>query len=161
MAGPGWRSGTSGGEATGFASWRGAALELATGFAPFDNWTGMLNYMSGNNPRTLRARSANVSIGVGLFPKTDGNLADCAANKYADNHRSIGSRLAANGVGDAEIRLGWEASNASFRGPRWGKPAEQWKDCFTNVAKAMKAGGPDLRIGWHMAKKGRINVSTI
>ena len=62
LAGPGWRSGTSGGEATGFASWRGAPLELATGFAPFDNWTGMLNYMSGNNPRTLRARSANVSM---------------------------------------------------------------------------------------------------
>src|SRR5690349_18930673 len=50
LAGPNWRSGTSGGEATGFASWRGAALELATGFAPFDNWTSMLNYMSGKNP---------------------------------------------------------------------------------------------------------------
>ncbi len=161
LAGPGWRSGTSGGEATDFASWRGAPLELATGFAPFDNWTSMLNYMSGKNPRTLRARSANVSIGVGLFPKTDGNLADCAANKYAENHRSMGSRLAANGVGDAEIRLGWEASNASFPWTAVGQSASQWIACFTNAANAMKAGSPDLRIAWHMAKKGKINVNTI
>ena len=107
-----------------------------------DSWTGMLNYMSGKNPRTLRARSANVSIGLGLFPKSDGNLADCADDKYADNHRSIGSRLAANGVGDAEIRLGWEASNALFPWTAVGHPAEQWKACFTNAAKAMKAGSP-------------------
>ena len=74
----------------------------------------MLSYMSGTNPRTLRSMSSNVSIGLGLFPRSGGNLADCAASKYAANHRSIGSRLAANGVGNAEIRLGWEANNDSY-----------------------------------------------
>ena len=156
-----WRSGVGGSGATGFASWRGAALGLATGWAPTNNWNEMLSYMSGTNPRTLRQRSTNVSIGVALFPDNGGNLADCAANRYAENHRSIGSRLAANGSGDAEIRLGWEANNKTFGWTAVGKSAEQWKACFTNAARAIKAGGPHLRIAWHMAKKGKIDVRTL
>lgn len=121
----------------------------------------MLSYMSGTNPRTLRSMSSNISIGVGLFPKSGGNLADCAANKYAANHRSIGRRLAANGAGNAEVRLGWEANNSSYPWTAVGHSAEQWKACFTNAAKAIKSGGPGLRIAWHMAKKGRVNVNSL
>jgi hypothetical protein len=161
LAKPTWRSGSSGGNAGSFASWRGAPLGLATGWAPFSSWDSMLSYMSGTNPRTLRSMSSNVSIGLGLFPRSGGNLADCAANKYAANHRSIGSRLAANGVGNAEIRLGWEANNDSYPWTAVGRSAEQWKACFTNAAKAIKAGGPGLRISWHMAKKGKVNVNSL
>ena len=156
-----WKSGSNGHGAGGFASWRGAPLGLATGWAPWDNWNNMLSYSSSNNPRRLRSLSSNVSIGLGLFPRSGGNLADCAAGKYASNHRTIGSRLAANGVGDAEIRLGWEASGDWFAWSAAGKPADQWKSCFTRVAKAMKAAAPKLRIGWFMAKKGRVDVRTI
>jgi hypothetical protein len=120
----------------------------------------MLSYASADNPRKLRSMSTNVSIALGLFPR-GGSLADCAAGRYADNHRSIGSRLAANGVGDAELRLGWEATNRSFPWTAVGKPAEQWKACFTNAAVALKAGSPALRISWHMAKKGKMNALTI
>ena len=156
-----WKSGGSCRDVGAFAGWRGTPLGLATGWAPHGTWNEMLNYMSSSNPRALRSNSANVSIGLGLFPKAGGNLADCAANKYATDHRSIGSRLVANGVGDAEIRLGWEANNASFVWTAVGKPAAQWKACFTNAAKALKAGGPNLRISWHMAKKGKLDVDTI
>lgn len=161
LAGATWKSGTCGADAAAFASWRGTPLGLATGWAPWNDWNSMLSYMSGSNPRALRSKSSNVSIGVGLFPKTGGNLADCAANKYASNHRTIGSRLAANGVGDAEVRLGWEANNRSYPWTAVDRPADQWKACFTNAAEAIKAGGPDLRVAWHMAKKGKIDVNTI
>ena len=77
----------------------------------------MLNYMRSSNVRTLKARSSNVSIGVGLIPNSGGNLADCAAHKYDANFRDIGSRLKGNGAGDAESRLGWEANNASSAYP--------------------------------------------
>ncbi len=160
-AAPTWKSGTNGHSASSFASWRGAPLGLAVGWAPWNNWSSMLSYVSGSNPRTLRSMSSNVSIGLGLFPTSGGNLADCAANKYAANHRAIGSRLAANGVGSAEIRLGWEANNASFPWTAVGRSADQWKACFTNAAKALKSGGPGLRIAWHMAKKGKINVNNL
>ena len=156
-----WKSGSNGGNATAFASWRGSALGLATGWAPWDNWSNMLKYMSSTNPRMLKSRHSNVSIGVGLFPRSGGNLADCAAGRYASNFRSMGERLRANGVGDAEIRLGWEASNAGYPWTAVGKSATQWKACFTSAAKALKAGSPSLRIAWHMAKIGKINVNTI
>jgi hypothetical protein len=121
----------------------------------------MLKYMSGGGPRGLKARSSNISIGLGLFPQRGGNLADCAAGKYAGYFREMGSRLTANGAGDAELRLGWEASNASYQWTAVGRSATQWKACFTSAAKALKEGGPSLRIAWHMAKKGKINVNTI
>lgn len=161
LAGNAWNSGVHAGTSSAFAAWRGTPSGLAVGWAPWDTWSNMLGYMSGKNPRTLKSKSPNVSIGLGLFPKSGGDLADCAAGKYADNHRSIGSRLAANGVGDVELRLGWEASNPNFPWTAVGKPADQWKACFTNAARAIKAGAPNVRIAWHMAKKGKIDVNTI
>lgn len=156
-----WRSGGTGLGADKFAAWRGTPLGVATGWAPWDNWDNMLGYMSGTNPRKLRSLSSNVSIGVGLFPKNGGNLSDCAANRYATNHRTIGSRLAANGVGNAEIRLGWEANGSWYPWTAVGRSAGDWKACFTNAARALKQGGPELRITWHMAKRGQIDVANI
>ena len=161
LAAPSWSSGSQGGNSTAFAAWRGSPLGLVTGWAPKDSWGNMLSYMSSSQPRALRSRSQNVSLGVGLFPQNGGNLADCAAGRYAENFRTMGDRLRTNGVGDAEIRLGWEASNASFPWTAVGKSATEWKACFTSAAKALKAGSPTLRIAWHMAKKGKINVNTI
>lgn len=161
LADPTWRSGGNGQAADKFAAWRGAPLGMVTGWAPWDNWDNMLSYMSGTNPRKLRSLSSNVSIGVGLFPRSGGNLSDCAANRYATNHRSIGSRLASNGVGNAEIRLGWEANGSWYPWTAVGRSASDWKACFTNAARALKLGSPELRITWHMAKRGQVNVTTI
>ena len=120
----------------------------------------MNSYASGSNPRSLKSMSPNVTLGHGLFP-SGSNLAACAAGSYDDEQREVARRLAANGVGDAEIRLGWEASGDWFPWSAAGKPADQWKNCFTRVAKAMKSAAPNLRIGWFMAKKGRVDVRTI
>ena len=157
-----WKSGSRNNNATvSFASWRGTPIAVVAGWIEYRNgWPGMLAYVSGPNPRQLRAKSANVSFGHGLFPN-GGSLAACAAGQYDDEQREIARRLVNNGVGDAEIRLGWEASGDSFAWTAVGKPADQWKTCFTRVARAMKSAAPSLRIGWFMAKKGRIDVRTI
>jgi hypothetical protein len=157
-----WKSGVrNNGYTVPFAGWRQTSLGVVTGWIDWRNgWTGMYNYVSGSSPRSLRAKASNVSFGHGLFP-AGGTLAACAAGSYDDEQREVASRLAANGVGDAEIRLGWEASGDWFPWSAAGKPPEQWKSCFTHVAKAMKAAAPNLRIGWFMAKKGRIDARTI
>ena len=157
-----WKSGSRNNNATvSFASWRGTPLAVVAGWIEYRHgWPGMLAYVSGPNPRQLRAKSANVSFGHGLFPN-GGNLAACAAGQYDDEQREIARRLVSNGAGDAEIRLGWEASGDWFAWTAVGKPADQWKSCFTRVAKAMKSAAPGLRIGWFMAKKGRVDVRTI
>jgi beta-mannanase len=144
-----------------FASWRGTNLRVVAGWIDWRNgWSGMNRYASGTQPRSLRSKSPNVSFGHGLFPK-GGNLAACAKGQYDAQQREVARRLANNGVGNAEIRLGWEASGDWFPWSAAGKSPDQWKTCFTRVAKAMKSGAPKLRIGWFVAKKGRIDVRTI
>ena len=144
-----------------FAAWRGTPLRVVVGWIDWQNgWSGMNAYAGGPQPRALRGKSANISFGHGLFPQ-GGSLAACADGEYDDEQREVARRLAANGAGDAEIRLGWEASGDWFPWTAAGKSPEQWKSCFTKVARAMKSAAPGLRIGWYMAKKGRIDVRTI
>jgi hypothetical protein len=158
----GWKSGARNNDsASAFASWRGTPLGVVSGWIDWKNgWSGMYNYASGRNPRTLRSKSSNVSFGHGLFPG-GGSLAACASGDYDDEQREVARRLVNNGVGDAEIRLGWEANGDWFPWSAAGKPADQWKNCFTSVAKAMKDEAGSLRICWSMGKKGRIDVRTI
>ena len=65
-----WKSGVRNNSATtGFAVWRGLAhgggLRLDRLEERLD---GMYNYASGSSPRSVRAKSSNVSFGHGLFP---------------------------------------------------------------------------------------------
>lgn len=159
-----WASGVRNNSATtGFATWRALPNRVVSGFIDYRRgWAGMYAYASGFSPRQIRAKSSNVSFGHGLFP-VGGSLAACAAGDYDGEQAEVARRLAVNGVGTAEIRLGWEASGDWFPWAAAGKPADQWKACFTNIAKAMKGapGAGGLRIGWFQAKKGRIDVRTI
>ena len=112
----GWLSGARNNDATtAFAHWRGTPrLGVVSGWIDWKNgWSGMYNYASGRNPRTLRSKSSNVSFGHGLFPG-GGSLAACASGDYDDEQREVARRLVNNGVGDAEIRLGWEANGDWF-----------------------------------------------
>jgi hypothetical protein len=89
-------------------------------------------------------------------------LADCAAGQYVDEFETIASRLVSAGVGDAEIRLGWEPNSRDKPWTAAGKPPEQWRQCFVNAANALKETAPDLRISWHMNKKApRVDVNTL
>jgi hypothetical protein len=149
----GWKSGTRGGDMQDFATWRATSLGVAVGWAPWDTWSNMTGWFAGTNPKALRARNPNVSIALGLFP-TGGSLSACAAGRYDANFATIAGRLVAAGVGDAELRLGWEPGSTDRPWHAVGRPADQWKACFVSAAKALLAAGPDLRIAWHMNKKG-------
>jgi hypothetical protein len=158
----GWPSGARNNDATtGFAGWRGTGLGVVSGWIDWKNgWSGMYSYASGTQPRALRAKNANVSFGHGLFPQGS-TLSACAAGSYDDEQKEVARRLATNGAGDAEIRLGWEANGDWFPWSASSSTATTWKTCFTRVANAMKSAAPNLRIAWSMGKKGRIDVRTI
>ena len=158
----GWKSGARNNSATtGFASWRSTGLGVVSGWIDWKNgWSGMYTYASGSSPRSLRSKSTNVSFGHALFP-SGGSVSACASGAYDANHREVARRLSANGVGDAEIRLGWEANGDWFPWTAAGKPADQWKQCFTRAASAFMSMNGAFRIAWSMGKKGRIDVRTI
>ena len=124
-----WRSGVRNNDTTNpFASWRGTSLGVVSGWIDWKKgWSGMYSYASGTQPRALRAKSSNVSFGHGLFPE-GGSLAACAKGDYDDEQREVARRLAANGAGDAEIRLGWEASGDWFPWSAAGKPRRAVED---------------------------------
>lgn len=158
----GWKSGARNNNATtGFSSWSGASLGIISGWTDYrKGWAGMYAYASGRNPRTLKSKSPNVSFGHALFPR-GGSVSACASGAYDANHREVARRLSANGAGDAEIRLGWEANGNWFAWTAVGKSADQWKQCFTRAANAFKSINGAFRIAWSMAKKGSIDARTI
>jgi hypothetical protein len=158
----GWKSGVRGNrDAPGFASWRGTPLDVAVGFIQWKNngWAEMTSYAGGSDVRRLRSYSPNVSLGHALFPK-GGSLAACASGSYDDEHREIARRLVANGVGDAEIRLGWESNGDWFPWSIKWSSVSQWRDCFVRVARVFKSQSAAFRIAWSMNKKGRGDVRT-
>jgi hypothetical protein len=156
-----WNSGTRNNSTTAnFIAWRGTPIGVVSGWITWrDGWAGMYKYASGYSPRALRSKSPNVSFAHGLFP-WGGTLSACAAGAYDSQHKEVASRLAANGVGNAEIRLGWEANGDWYPWTAVGQP-ELWRRCFTRIARVMKAVSPSFRICWSMSKKGRIDVRTI
>jgi hypothetical protein len=134
-----WKSGARNNDATiPFAAWRGTSLSVVVGWIEYrKGWAGMYAYASSSSPRQLRAKSSNVSFGHGLFPN-GGDLAACARGEYDDEQREVARRLVANGVGDAEIRLGWEASGDWFAWSAAGKPADAGLLCVVRPMDGLR-----------------------
>jgi hypothetical protein len=160
----GWLSGTrvTDASASSFAGWRGSPVRMVSGWIQWKGgWSEMYSYASGTQPRSLKQQGGgNVVFAHALFPGGS-TLSACAAGSYDDEQREVARRLNVNGAGDARIRLGWEANGDWFPWSAAGKPADQWKACFTRIARAMLSAAPNLKIEWSMGKKGRIDVRTI
>jgi hypothetical protein len=161
----GWTSGVSRSaeaEPSEFAAWRETQLGLVISWIQWRDggWNRMYTYASGSDVRGLRRNSSNVSLAQPLFP-ADGSMTACANGQYNANHSEVARRLVANGVGDAEIRLGWEGNGDWYPWKAAGVNPETWKKCFVNAAKQFKAVSAKFRIAWHMNKKGRVDVRTL
>ena len=156
-----WPSGTRRNDnTTAFITWRGVPLGMISGWIEWKSgWEGMNSYVRGSNPRTLRNRSPNVVFAHALFP-AGGTLSACAAGAYDTQQRTVATLLSANGGGSSEIRLGWEGNGNWFPWAVNGQP-EQWKQCFTRIAKIFKAVNSAYRICWSMAKKGVVDARTM
>ena len=161
----GWKSGvmrTAVAEPGRFAAWRGTQLGVVIGWIQWRDggWNRMYTYASGSDIPALRRASSNVSLGHPLFP-TGGSFTACANGQYDAAHREVARRLVANGVGDAEIRLGWEGNGDWFPWAAAGVNPTVWKSCFVHAAKAFKSVSTRFRIAWSMSKKGRMDVRTL
>jgi hypothetical protein len=156
-----WTSGTrNNSNLESFVAWRETPLKVITGWIDWRNgWEGMYAFAGGRNPRTLHAKSPNVTLAHGLFP-SGGDLKACARGEYDSQQRKVATLLRDNDAADDEIRLGWEANGDWFPWTAVGQPYA-WKQCFTRIAKIMKEVSPSFRICWSMGKKGRIDVRTI
>ena len=153
-----WSSGAACGGSN-FEAFRGKQQDVQVLFAPFDTFDNMLYYFTNNNPAKVAKNGIPISIGLGLLTEeTRGQLANCAAGAFDSYFMQIGAALVKQGAGQASIRLGWEANGITFP---WviGTNPYKFRDCFRRAANALHSTAPKLKIAWHNARKGKLEIS--
>jgi hypothetical protein len=159
-----WRSGASC-SASGFAGWRGRAMDVHVGFTEHDTWDRMLKHFRGGYFRGFVRRTPQVVVSLPMMPRSAKRQhAACARGQFDATFRQIGALLVQAGAGNAIIRLGWEANIGSDSHP-WGidgtRDIPDYKRCFQREVAALKATAPNLKIEWTNAKRGSMSVSTL
>lgn len=157
LSGLSWNSGAACSSSE-FENWRGRKMDVVVKWAPFVTWDHTLRYFRGTALSGAAQGGRIVSIGLGMVPEDHaGRFAQCAQGQYDAYFREIGQQLAAKGLGDAVIRLGWEA-NGDWYPWSIGEQVDAYKACFRRQAGALRSSAPGLRIEWDMEKKGRLKV---
>jgi beta-mannanase len=87
-----------------------------------------------------------VTFGVAMFPSgTPGYLAECANGDYNQHWANIANNIAAAGLKNADLRMGWEFNGNWFIWSNIGKEAD-FARCFRNVVTSMRQAQPNAGI---------------
>lgn len=157
-SGVGWRSGAAC-HSSGFDSWRGRASDAHNHFSGRSNFREVVRLMQGSWLKPYANKPGVFSLGLALLTNdTRGKFGDCNAGKFDNHFRDIGRALKSHGLGDAVIRLGWEANGKGFP---WfaGNQPEAYKNCFRRQVKNLKSQAPGLKIEWTMRKDNGLSYS--
>lgn len=150
-SGLGWKSGAACHTAA-FDSWRGRPSDVYTAFSGRASFPAVVKLVKGSYIRGFASKRGELSLGLALLANnTRGKWGDCNSGKFDGYFREIGKALKSHGLGNAIIRLGWEANGSGFP---WyaGNQAEAYKACFRRQVKNLKSQAPGLRIEWTMRK---------
>lgn len=146
-----WDSGSNGHEVQqnrDFAQMRGRPLDVL-GVAPTrDTWDTLLGdwWLSDDTiPADFRG---TLNVALPLFPK-DGSMEAAANGEYDEQWRRMGRLIAAK-YPTAYVRPGWEMNIHNWDWSATPENVEQYKEGFRRAAKALKEGGPKLRIVWNV-----------
>lgn len=161
VSGLAWRSGASCSQ-YGFTSWRGRALDVYVGFVEHATWDRMFQHLRSNWFKGVVQRSPQPVVSMPMMPHSAKRQhGACAAGQFDSNFRQFGQLLTQAGAGRAIVRLGWEAGIGSDSHP-WGIDSAGvipvYQKCFQRLARALKQGGPGLKIEWTNSKKGGLSV---
>lgn len=157
-SGLGWRSGAAC-HSSGFDSWRGRVSDAHNKFSGKDNFRSIVKLMQGSWLKQYSNKPGVFSLGLALLTNdTRGKFGDCNAGKFDGYFKDIGKALKSHGLGDAIIRLGWEANGSGFP---WfaGKQPDAYKSCFKRQVKNLKSQAPGLKIEWTMRKDSGLGYS--
>ena len=157
-SGLGWKSGAAC-HSAGFDSWRGRTSDAHNKFSGKDNFRSVVKLMQGSWLRQFSNKPGVFSLGLALLTNdTRGKFGDCNAGKFDGYFKDIGKALKSHGLGDAIIRLGWEANGSGFP---WfaGKQPDAYKECFRRQVKNLKSQAPGLKIEWTMRKDSALGYS--
>lgn len=131
-----------------FSRWLGNEVTVGESFFDSQNWaqmedTGKFQYWGA---WVNASPGRMVTFGVAMFPwGTPGSLAECANGDYNQHWANIANNIAAAGLKNADLRMGWEFNGNWFIWSNIGKEAD-FAGCFRNVVTSMRRAQPNAGI---------------
>ena len=134
-----------------FEQWRGAPLQYAHDFAPGRAWADVELpdwWLRGWGSSPYLDRMV---VSLRMLPNDgSGTLATGATGAYNWHFRRAARRLVARGMGQALVRVGWEANGGWFRWSAKPDP-RSWLAYYRQIVLTMRSVAPGLRFVWCMS----------
>ena len=153
LSGLAWHSGV-GCVRAGFEDWRGHKIDTVTAWAPQTSWANLIKFSA--SLRSVGSQPMLYSMGLPMLTQeTKGQFASCTSGVFDAAYTTVAQNLAAARLGNAVIRIGWEANGDWYPWSAIGQ-TETYKACFARIAGIFKSVSPDFQIEWTMDKRGRV-----
>ena len=145
-----WDSPKGPGNVDAFGEWLGRPARVAGAFEATKTWQDIegMDWQLGPWSQWVRGQPGRtLSLGVALLPERGASLARCGAGEYDESWERLAKNLAAYGLNEAYLRLGWEMDgpwNAWAAPPGSGKEAH-FAGCFRRAVQLMRRAVPQNR----------------
>ena len=130
-----------------FGAWRGAPVDVATVWPNRSTWNDIVD------PAWLyqiwKGSAVTVAFTEPMLPSgVGGSIQACAAGSYDSHWRQFGTNLAAHGLGNSIIRLGWEFNGNWYIWKATNPMA--WVQCWRQIVTSARATAPGLQWDWNV-----------
>jgi hypothetical protein len=151
VSGLSWRSGSACLK-SGWEGFRNRRNDVYIEFAGRNRFAEVVRLVKSYHVSRYRSMPGRLSLGLPMLTNdVRARWQDCISGKFDRHFREIGLALKNGGLGDAIIRLGWEANGSGFPWNIKGQ-VEAYKACFRREVNVLKSAAPGLQIDWNMKK---------
>lgn len=156
MSGLPWHSGCSLGGISAFETYRTRRADTCTIWCQRNTWNDVISFKGGFS--TAKKLPGRISLAIAPLPNTHsalvypGNWKLAAKGSFDVYYNQFAQKLAASGVTNAIVRIGWETN----RGFPWygGVDPQGFKDTFKRIADILRRYNPTVSTEWCNVKKG-------
>jgi hypothetical protein len=129
-----------------FSTWLGAKPSYVVDFLTDSSWSTI------DNPSWTADQWANsgarLVLAVPMIPASGATLAAGATGAYNSYFRTLAQSLAADGAGNAIIRLGWEMNGSWFPWSIGNGNATNYATYWQQIVTTMRAVSPSFQFDW-------------
>jgi beta-mannanase len=122
-----------------FGTWRGAAVQTATDFTAWDDWS-LIENPQWDIAAWQSAPSVQPVWSMPMWPNTGGSLAEAASGADNAHWAALGNNLVAAGLSTVVLRIGWEFNGTCY--PWWVKSAAaaaDYAEAWRQIVGTLKA----------------------
>lgn len=152
VSGLSWRSGQACFTRHDLERYRGRRHDVYVEFSGRSNFADVVRTVSNWHPRVYSRRPGRLSLALPMLTNDMRfQWQRCLSGSLDRHFLDIGRALHSQGLGDAIIRLGWEANGSGFP---WKirENVNEYKACFQRQVRLLRSVAPGLQIDWTMRK---------